>query len=161
MEHAITLEAITEDNVEEIMDLELHPRQAGHLASNACSIARMGYYTNFVGRALCLGGKPAGFVLYAMQPDETAPEALAIYRFMIDKARQGKGIGTRALACLIRQLTDELAGASRITICYHSDNPALRAYYARFGFVETGIDPDAFGEDGSGPGDNIAEIRLR
>ena len=40
----VTLEAVTIDNFEALMDMALPPEQAGYLASNAYSIAQAHYY---------------------------------------------------------------------------------------------------------------------
>lgn len=161
MQHDIRFQAINEDNFEDIMDLELHPEQEGNLASNAYSVAQMAYYDNFIGYGIYLGEEPIGFIMHAVLPELADPQELAIYRFMVDKRHQGQGIGTQALRQLIKRLPSDFPRAERITICYHSDKPDLRAFYQKLGFVEVGFDPDSFGEDGSGPGDNVAEIRLR
>ncbi|QBE64906.1 hypothetical protein [Pseudoduganella lutea] len=60
----VTLESVTIDNFEVLMDMELPPEQARFLASNASSIAQAHYYADWRPRAIYCDGSPAGFDLY-------------------------------------------------------------------------------------------------
>lgn len=145
----VTLEPVTIDNFEALMDMELPPEQARYLASNAYSIAQSHYYPDYRPRAIYCDGSPAGFALYDVTGNDE-PGHYAIYRLMVDHPRQNRGIGRQALALLL----DEIRGfpdARRITICYKPDNATARRFYASMGFVETGIDDI---------GEMVAEIRL-
>lgn len=145
----VTLHDITEDNFEEFMDMELPEPQRDLLASNAYSIAQSRFYPDYIPRAVYCDGKPAGFLLY----DRCAGGVLgdyAIYRFMVDHAQQGRGIGRRAMALLLEALRAK-DDVRRITICYHTRNERAQAFYASFGFVETGLDAS---------GEMVAELRV-
>lgn len=145
----VTLEPVTIDNFEALMDMELPPDQARYLASNAYSIAQAHYYPDWRPRAIYCDGGPAGFALYDVRGnDETGH--YAIYRLMVDHPRQNQGIGRRALALLLAEVR-AFPDARRITICYKPDNVTARRFYASLGFVETGIDEI---------GEMIAEIRI-
>ncbi|MFM5870722.1 GNAT family N-acetyltransferase [Aeromonas veronii] len=159
-ERKVSLAVIDEDNFELVMELELEPYQEYNLASNAYSIAQMSYYSNFIGHAICLNSKPVGFIMYAMLPDEDFTEEYAIYRFMIDKNHQGKGIGSMALNMLISKIKEENFSAKKVTICYHTDNNGLRSFYKKFGFVEVGYDMSSCQDDNGDPVDSLAEIKL-
>jgi len=134
----VTLQDITEDNFETYMDMELPEHQRDLLTSNAYSIAQSRFYPDYVTRAICCDGKPAGFLLYDRRADDVAGQ-YAIYRFMVDHPLQGRGIGRRAMALLLEELRAQ-EDVRRITICYHERNASAQAFYARFGFVEEGID---------------------
>jgi diamine N-acetyltransferase len=144
----ITLEAVTIDNFEALMEMELPPDQARYLASNAYSIAQAHHYPDWRPRAIYCDGTPAGFALYDIAGNE--PGHYAIYRLMVDHPRQNTGIGRRALELLLAEIRAH-ADARRITICYKPDNATARRFYASLGFVETGIDELA---------EMVAEIRL-
>jgi diamine N-acetyltransferase len=64
-----------------------------------------------------------------------------IYRFMIDRAWQGRGYGKAAL----REVLKEIGGLGHIrhvSICYELENEAARRLYRSAGFVEQGLDED-------------------
>lgn len=134
----ITLESVTINNFEVLMDMELPPEQARFLASNAYSIAQAHYYPDWRPRAIYCDGIPAGFALYDVSGNDE-PGHYAIYRLMVDHPRQNQGIGRRAMALLLSEIR-ACADARRITICYKPDNATARGFYASLGFNETGID---------------------
>lgn len=148
-EMQVTLEPVTIENFEALMDMELPAEQARFLASNAYSIAQSHYYPDWRPRAIYCDGAPAGFALYDVQGKDE-PGHYAIYRLMVDHPRQHQGIGRRALGLLLAEIR-QFADARRITICYKPDNETARRFYASLGFVETGIDE---------LGEMVAEILL-
>ena len=145
----ITLEPVTIDNFEALMDMELPPEQARFLASNAYSIAQAHYYPDWRPRGIYCDGKPAGFALYDVLGNDE-PGHYAIYRLMVDHARQNQGIGRRAMELLLAEIR-AYPDARRITICYKPDNATARRFYASLGFIETQIDE---------LGEMVAEILL-
>lgn len=144
----VQLREITEVNFEAFMDMELPAHQRDLLASNAYSIAQSRFYPDYIPRGIYCDGEPAGFLLYDRRANDIDGE-VAIYRFMVDYPRQGQGIGRRALTLLLAGLR-ALPDVRRVTICYHPHNAHARAFYAGFGFVETGIDER---------GEMVAELR--
>jgi diamine N-acetyltransferase len=145
----VTLEPVTIDNFEALMDMELPPGQAAYLASNAYSIAQAHYYPDYQVRAIYCDGVPAGFALYDTSGDGEAGH-YAIYRLMVDYPRQSQGIGRAAMSLLLAEIRTR-ADARRISICYKPGNANAQQFYASLGFVETGIDERE---------EMVAEIRL-
>jgi diamine N-acetyltransferase len=145
----VTLEAVTIDNFEALMDMELPPEQARYLASNAYSIAQAHYYPDWKPRAIYCDGTPAGFALYDISGNDEAGH-YAIYRLMVDHPRQHSGIGRRAMGLLLDEIRNQ-PDARRISICYKPDNATASRFYASLGFREIGIDDN---------GEMVAEIRL-
>ena len=144
----VTLEPVTRNNVEAVMNIELPPHQAQFVASNAFSIAQASFYPSLIPCAIYHDGKPAGFLLYGINANDE-PGHYGIYRLMVAPAQQGRGIGRRALAQLLDQLRAQ-PDMRRITICYKPDNEVGKRFYASLGFAEVGLDED---------GEMIAEIR--
>ncbi|MDN4055898.1 GNAT family N-acetyltransferase [Massilia sp. YIM B02763] len=144
----VTLQDITEENFEDFMDMELPEHQRELLASNAYSIAQSRFYPDYIPRGVYCDGEPAGFLLYDRRAGDVEGD-YAIYRFMVDHARQGRGIGRRAMELLLAELRAR-PDMRRITICYHERNARAKAFYASFGFVETGVDER---------GEMVAELR--
>jgi diamine N-acetyltransferase len=145
----VTLESVTAENFEALMELELPPEQSQYLASNAYSIAQSHYYADWRPRAIYCDGAPAGFALYDVKGNDEAGH-YAIYRLMVDYPRQHGGIGRRAMELLLAEIR-AYPDARRITICYKPGNGRARGFYASLGFVETNIDE---------LGEMIAEILL-
>ena len=54
---------------------------------------------------------------------------------------QGKGYGRIAMALLLEEISGN-ADAFEIFISYKPENDMAKVFYASFGFVEQGIDPD-------------------
>lgn len=146
----VTLESVTINNFEVLMDMELPPEQARFLASNAYSIAQAHYYADWRARAIYCDGRPAGFALYDVTGNDE-PGHYAIYRLMVDFSRQNQGIGRRAMELLLAEIRG-FADARRITICYKPDNVTACGFYSSLGFVETDIDE---------LGEMVAEIVLQ
>lgn len=145
----VSLEPVTVDNVETLLEMQLPPEQDRWLANNAYSIAQASFYTDWRMRAIHHDGAPAGFLLYDVASRDEAGH-YGIYRFMVDHPKQGRGIGRRALQLLLAELRAQ-PDAQRITICYKPGNVAARALYRSCGFVEVGVDE---------LGEMIGEIRL-
>ena len=147
----ITLQTVTEDNFDAIIELPLLPEQQDYLASNAYSIAQASFYPDsFFTRAIYADDKPIGFLMYVSLADEGQPGEYAIYRFMIESRLQRKGYGRRALGLALDEIRSR-PDARVIHICYWPSNPVAKVFYASFGFVETGLDEE---------GEMVAEIRL-
>jgi diamine N-acetyltransferase len=146
----VTLEPVTIDNFETLMDMELPPEQAAYLASNAYSIAQAHYYPDYQARAVYCDGVPAGFALYDISGNGEMGH-YAIYRLMVDHPRQSQGIGRAAMGLLLAEIRG-CADARRISICYKPGNANAQRFYASLGFVEIGIDERE---------EMVAEIRLR
>jgi diamine N-acetyltransferase len=134
----VTLEDITARNFEAFMDMELPEHQRGFLASNAFSIAQAKFYADYIPRGIYSDGQPAGFLLYDRASNDN-PGEYGIYRFMVDYAQQGKGIGRQAMTLLLEELKAK-PDVQLITICYKPDNASARQFYKSFGFKETGLD---------------------
>ncbi|WP_137174290.1 GNAT family N-acetyltransferase [Massilia sp. HP4] len=145
----VTLEPVTIDNFETLLEMALPPEQDRWIANNACSIAQASFYADWRTRAIYHDGEPAGFLLYDIASRDEEGH-YGIYRFMVDHAKQGRGIGRRALQLLLEELRAQ-PDAQRITICYKPENVAARALYLSCGFVEVGVDE---------LGEMIAEIRI-
>jgi diamine N-acetyltransferase len=149
MADEITLAEVTADNWEAVADLELSDDQEDLVASNLYSIAESKFDPDARPRAVYAGERVVGFLMYEVWDEGDAKEA-AIYRFMIDRAEQGRGYGRAALKKALDEIR-ALGGVRKIAITYMPENPVAKPFYGSFGFVETGIDED---------GEVIAELTL-
>ncbi|QND68677.1 GNAT family N-acetyltransferase [Mesorhizobium loti] len=116
--------------------LELAPEQMDFVASNAESLEEAETDEDARPRVVMAGTRVVGFLMY----DASEDEAL-VYRFMIDRAHQGKGYGKAALRALLDEIGN-LTHVREVSICYEPGNEAARHLYRAAGFVEQGIDED-------------------
>jgi len=134
----VALEAVGEGNRTAILALELLPEQQGFVASNAESLVEARQDDEAIARAVVAAGRVVGFLMYSAPEDDD--EAI-IYRFMIDRREQGKGLGRAAVAKALEEIA-QVSHIQRVSICYEPENEAARRLYAGFGFVEQGLDED-------------------
>ncbi|MEM1376549.1 MAG: GNAT family N-acetyltransferase [Pseudomonadota bacterium] len=144
----ITLSPISRDNFDDVIELELEKSQEPNLPSNVYSIAESVLSDLFHPRAICLNGKPVGFLMYQFgEVGDFDEDECTIWRFMIDRRFQNKGVGKVAMALAL----DEIKAHQRcslIDIYYDPKNIAAKRLYAHYGFKEVGYRDD---------GDVIAE----
>lgn len=134
----IRLVSLTEANRASVASLELAPEQMDFVASNAESLDEAGLDEDARPRVVMAGDRVVGFLMYeAPQDDDEA----RIYRFMIDRASQGKGYGKAALREVLGELRS-LGHVRHVSICYEPDNDAARQLYRAAGFAEQGLDED-------------------
>ena len=141
----IRLVSVTGANRALVAALQLAPDQMDFVASNAESLDEAETDADARPRVVMAGDRIVGFLMYEADDDEAR-----IYRFMIDRAHQGRGYGKAAL----REVLDEIMGLghiSHVSICYEPSNEAARHLYRAAGFVEEGLDED---------GEMIADLAL-
>lgn len=150
MHEDVELRDVTADNRGAVIRLELDPAQKDLVASNAESLRDARYDSGARPRAVYAGGQLVGFLMYDPGGPDDDPREAAIYRFMIDRAFQGKGYGRAALGKALDEIRT-LPGIAKVFISYMPDNPVAKDFYANFGFREVGPDED---------GEMIAELAL-
>ena len=138
----ITLKPVTEENREDVLALSVREDQP-FVATNEVSL-RQAKETNeeYPGAARPFGiyadGKLVGFCMFAFAPEEEDPEdRYWLWRFMIDKAEQGKGYGQAALREIIRYFREN--GADRLYLSTEPENETGLHIYQKAGFRETGV----------------------
>lgn len=144
---SVVLEPVSDRNRRAILALELLPGQQDFVASNADSLEEAGEDGDAVPRAIVADGRVVGFLMYDASNDDEAN----IYRFMIDRREQGRGLGRAGIAAALGEI-EGLAHVRKVSICYEPANTAAKQLYASFGFVEQGLDED---------GEMIAGLDLR
>lgn len=135
-----------------VLRLKVEEGQGDFVASNAVSIVQGHYHRTAWFRAVYLSGEPVGFVMlydprnatdesvqqngHATEEAKLPDDGLFIWRLMIDRAHQGRGIGRRLIALLARLA--KANGFARLYLSYVEAEGGPGAFYARCGFVETG-----------------------
>ena len=118
--------------------LALADDQRELVASNAESLEEADTDPAARPRAIVAGDRVVGFLMYELIDRGRAAN---IYRFMIDRTAQGRGLGRAALDRLLAEIA-ALPGVATIEICYVPENVGARRLYAAAGFVEVGVDED-------------------
>lgn len=135
MEDRVTLQEITEDDLDAVLALDVAEDQRHLVASNARSIAQAHYSKNAWFRAIYAGDEPVGFVMLSL--DANKPEYF-LWRLMIDHRYQGKGYGKAAMAQVI-EFVNTLPGAKELLTSYVPDQKSAAQFYSSLGFRDTGL----------------------
>ncbi|MFD2178287.1 GNAT family N-acetyltransferase [Veronia pacifica] len=143
----ITLKKIDNSNYETVCELDVTEKQEEYVACNMWSLVEAQYNHGYSCRAIYQDSTIVGFFMWVLE----TPSKISIWRFMIDKKYQNKGIGRTALSLAINEIK-ETTELEEIEICYKSTNPIAKEFYSSFGFQEVGLD-----EDGD---DMLAVIKL-
>lgn len=85
-------------------------------------------------RGILADGQKAGFVMYA-EPTAAEPTPY-LWRFLVDRRFQGRGIGARALQLLMDQWRSE--GHQSVLLSFGDGPGSPRGFYERLGAVPTG-----------------------
>lgn len=136
----VALREISAETVRRITDLAVAPAQQRFVASNAVSLAQALFSPEAWYRAIYAGEVPVGFVMLYDESLRTAPPEkpeVAIWRFMIDAAHQGNGIGAVALDQVIRHV-EAKALFSSLLVSYVPGPGCPEKFYLRGGFAHTG-----------------------
>ena len=149
------LRKIDRTNIWKIVKLSVEKEQEDFVATNTESILEA--YADFQaeGRGfesrlplpfgLYEEGVPVGFVMfgYGTIGDEDEPSVAennyCLWRFMIDREYQHRGLGKKALAAALDYIrTFPCGSAEYCWLSYEPENKAAKALYNSFGFVENG-----------------------
>jgi RimJ/RimL family protein N-acetyltransferase len=86
-------------------------------------------------------GVPVGYFQLDTRSVPGAPAAadiVGLRALAIDRAAQGQGVGTAAMAALPAYVRERLPARRFVALTVNADNPAAIAVYARAGFVDAG-----------------------
>ncbi|WP_113929045.1 GNAT family N-acetyltransferase [Bacillus sp. P14.5] len=137
----VRIEEINAENWYDCCKLDLTEEQASYMESNAISIAQTKFEPSLKAYAIFYDERAAGFLMYNSVKEEL--EGYWIYRSMVDKAYQGKGIGKTATELMLDEMA-KLPDADKVVVGYHPDNKGADALYKSLGFVDNG---DRFGRE--------------
>jgi len=135
----ITLVEISADNWEAVASLEVTESERAFVASNLYSLAQSRFEPAARPLALCADGTAVGFFMY--EADDTEPDAIMIYRFMVDHKQRGRGYGRAGLALLLAGFEQD-PRIRVVRVCLVPENNSARQLYDSLGFVEIGRDAD-------------------
>ncbi|WP_414835509.1 GNAT family N-acetyltransferase [Bacillus sp. Ba 3] len=133
------LKPIDKSNWKEATKLSVKEEQQTFIASNLYSIAEVQFLDNFYAKGIYLDEKMIGFTMFGIDPDDNN---YWIYRLMIDKRFQEKGIGKQAIYLVIDEIKrNNHTNISLIMIGYAPENLTAKFVYKKAGFIETDLSP--------------------
>ncbi|RXJ72225.1 GNAT family N-acetyltransferase [Veronia nyctiphanis] len=135
---SIMLKDISSQNYQAIIELELAEHQKQLVAPNVYSLAQANYEKGMTPRAIYADDTPVGFIMYISLYFENTPNKYSIFRFMIDKHYQSKGIGKQALEQCIQEISS-IPDAEAIELSVPPSNTIASHFYQKFGFIKTGL----------------------
>lgn len=138
----VRLIELTPDNFWGYLRLRTHRSQERFVATVGQSFAeallpepRNGHPTVPVLRGIEADGEPAGFLMFADAVNEGTPDPY-LWRFLLDRRHQGRGIGVRALDLWINDL--RAAGHTAIETSWVQAPGGPEPFYVKAGFALTG-----------------------
>ncbi|MDR2832281.1 MAG: GNAT family N-acetyltransferase [Streptococcaceae bacterium] len=143
----IELRKITEDNVKACMNLSVEEEQKAFVASNTNSLidAYVALNNDEPAKtyAIYANDSMVGFAMIGYFNEKYGPvdgEFYYLWRFMIDKAHQGKGYGKMAMEKIVEEVKEKPFGNSNYFVTsIEPSNIGARKLYNSFGFKETGM----------------------
>lgn len=137
----IKLLELDENNWYESCKLELTDEQKEYMEPNSISIAQTKFEPTLRAFAICYGNKIVGFAMFNTIEEEL--NSFWIYRIMIDKIYQRKGIGKVATKLIIDEMA-KISKCQRIAVGFHHENTGVYTFYSKLGFIDRG---DRFGKE--------------
>jgi diamine N-acetyltransferase len=133
----VSLREITRENLRAIFKLKVSPEQEKFVAPTAASIAEAYFDRDHAWfRAIYADETPVGFLMLF---DDPAQPLYYLWRFLVDARYQGLGFGYRGLALLIEHVRQR-PDASKLLLSYVPEAGNPSPFYAKLGFVETGVE---------------------
>ncbi|MCG8569005.1 MAG: GNAT family N-acetyltransferase [Spirochaetes bacterium] len=132
--NTVHLVEITEDTINDILNLKVTPQQEKFVASNAVSIAQAHFSKTAWFRAIYANDQPVGFIM--LDDNEKKPEYF-LWRLMIDARFQGKGYAKQAVLQLIDYVKTRPNG-NQLYVSYVPGTGGPEKFYQKLGFKATG-----------------------
>ncbi|HEL1662231.1 TPA: GNAT family N-acetyltransferase [Streptococcus suis] len=133
----IRLELVNKDNFDQVLDLEVAPKDQRRVASVEYSLAQAWLYRedgHLLPYAVKSGQKVVGFVLLSIQEDKS----YYVWRLLIDKKYQNRGHGKEVIRQIL-VLAKEDTLCQKVTMNYVIGNHKMRYILEKFGFQSVGM----------------------
>lgn len=126
-----------------LLQLQVHEPQRDFVGPIAVSLADAAQCEGSEAMAILCDGEPIGFYRIETQARSIADRdferpTLGLRSFFIDARWQGRGLGTHALAAVMRDLAQRHPAARDVVLTVNVRNTPALALYRRAGFRETG-----------------------
>lgn len=137
----IKLVELNADNWYTCCELSLTEKQKEYMEPNAISIAQSKFEPTLKPYAIYSEEQIVGFLMFNSVQEEL--NGYWVYRIMVDKNSQGKGIGKAATKLMIAEMA-KIPNIKKIIVGYHPENKEAHHLYSSLGFVDYG---DRFGKE--------------
>lgn len=132
----VELREITQDNLEEVLNLRIYEHQESFVSSTAYSLAQAYTYRETAFPfAIYADDTIVGFIMLGYYESRNQ---YTLWKFLIDKKYQNKGYGREALMQGIQYLKDRF-GAEEVYTGVKPENKSAKHLYHSVGFQETGL----------------------
>ncbi|HEL2730189.1 GNAT family N-acetyltransferase [Streptococcus suis] len=134
----IRLELVNKDNFDQVLDLEVAPKDQRRVASVEYSLAQAWLYReegHLLPYAVKSGQRIVGFVLLSIQEDKS----YYVWRLLIDRHYQNRGYGKEVIRQVIG-LAKEDPSCHTITMNYVIGNHKMRYILEKLGFQSVGLE---------------------
>ena len=132
----VELRAVTKDNLEEVLNLNVLEHQKAFVSSTATSLAQAYVYRETAFPFVIYADNTiVGFIMLGYYEDR---KQYTLWKFLIDKIHQNKGYGKEALKQGMKYLKDNF-GVSEIYTGVALGNEKSKHLYCTIGFKETGL----------------------
>ncbi|HFI0270171.1 TPA: GNAT family N-acetyltransferase [Streptococcus suis] len=135
----IRLELVNKDNFDQVLDLEVAPKDQRRVASVEYSLAQAWLYRDsdvLFPYAVKSGQLTVGFLLLSYQPMENS---YYIWRLLIDQKYQNQGFGKEVIRQVLQRARDDQQ-CHKVTVNYVIGNHKMRYILEKFGFQQVGLD---------------------
>ena len=135
----IRLELVNKDNFDQVLDLEVAPKDQRRVASVEYSLAQAWLYRDsevLFPYAVKSGQLTVGFLLLSYQPMENS---YYIWRLLIDQRYQNKSFGKEVIRQVLQRARDDQQ-CHKVTVNYVIGNHKMRYILEKFGFQPVGLD---------------------
>jgi diamine N-acetyltransferase len=126
------------ENIEDVLAVSAAPGQEAYVRPVSWYVARSSYEKVWTPVAFRADGEIVGFAEWAFDPSDGTH---CIGGVVIDAARQGQGLGRRAMSALVDWLR-LLPDCGPIALSVDADNHRARRLYVALGFAESGDEVD-------------------
>ncbi len=130
----IELKHVDMGNFDDVIGLTVAKEQETYVLPNVYSMAQAKVQPECEPLAVCVDGKPVGFLMYCLDRDDGE---YWLYRLMVGAEHQGKGYGRAAMMLLLDQLRRDETH-SKILLDVHKESTSAVKLYESMGFVFTG-----------------------
>ncbi|HFI0734660.1 TPA: GNAT family N-acetyltransferase [Streptococcus suis] len=135
----IRLELVNKDNFDQVLDLEVAPKDQRRVASVEYSLAQAWLYRDsedLFPYAVKSGQLTVGFLLLSYQPMENN---YYIWRLLIDQKYQNQSFGKEVIRQVLQRARDDQQ-CHKVTVNYVIGNHKMRYILEKFGFQPVGLD---------------------
>ncbi|HFU4085246.1 TPA: GNAT family N-acetyltransferase [Streptococcus suis] len=135
----IRLELVNKDNFDQVLDLDVAPKDQRRVASVEYSLAQAWLYRDsdvLFPYAVKSGQLTVGFLLLSYQPMENS---YYIWRLLIDQKYQNQGFGKEVIRQVLQRVRDDQQ-CHKVTVNYVIGNHKMRYILEKFGFQPVGLD---------------------